>query len=262
MTPHRKIRREPRKRLIMPVRDTLSKELIRPRFFPDHDGTESPSIQHIIDALKLQKHVEGGYFAETDRDSFLIPNPFTNKSIDGQSPISAVSFKGLSSPFSRHSRAASTTIFYLLTPKSSLGAFHRNKGRTIHTLHRGRGRYVLIHADEVGEGQKARVETFIVGHNVSEGERLQWIVEGGKYKASFLLDDEEGLSGSEGLLISETVIPGFEYSDHNFMTQEQFDSLLTAAKRAELSWLLRKDTAPQLTNFINSSSTELNGCPR
>ena len=84
------------------------------------------------------------------------------------------------------SRNASTTIHYLLTPSSPLGAWHRNKARTIHTLHRGRGVYVIIHADEVGgygvdDGDggefwtgKARVEVFTVGPDVLKGERLQW----------------------------------------------------------------------------------------
>lgn len=73
----------------------------------------------------------------------------------------------------------------------------------MHTLHRGRGRYVIIHEDERKEGEKARVETFVVGLDIHGGERVQWLVEGGKYKASFLMPDEHGGSESEGLLISE-----------------------------------------------------------
>jgi predicted cupin superfamily sugar epimerase len=53
-------------------------------------------------------------------------------------------------------------------------------------------------------GEKARIETFVVGHNIEEGERLQWIVEGDIYKASYLLPDNENSGESEsGLLISE-----------------------------------------------------------
>ena len=76
----------------------------------------------------------------------------------------------------------------------------------MHTLHKGRGRYVIIHADEAQKGRKARIETFIVGQNVHAGEKLQWMVEGGKYKASFLLPDTEGTPESEGLLISEVMM--------------------------------------------------------
>ena len=127
----------------------------------------------------------------------------------------------------------------------------------MHTLHKGRGRYVIIHADEVastacpggyGDGVlreserwtgKARVETFVVGPNVLEGERLQWIVEGGKYKSSFLLPDS-GSDGSDGLLISETVVPGFEFSDHDFMRMERLEALVTGEQKEEMAWMVRK----------------------
>ncbi|TVY78423.1 Uncharacterized protein LSUE1_G003713, partial [Lachnellula suecica] len=129
-------------------------------------------------------------------------------------------------------RNTSTTIFYLLTPSGPQGGFHRNAGRTIHTLHRGRGRYVLIHP-------QGTLETFVVGPDVSKGEKLQWVVEGGLYKASFLLPDEEGGEESrDGLLISETVVPGFEYCDHDFLAPEGLVKLLGEEKAGELAWLL------------------------
>jgi len=71
----------------------------------------------------------------------------------------------------------------------------------------------LLHADELEKSGdrngKVRIESFVVGRNVEKGERLQWVVEGGKYKASFLLDvkSEEGsrvdCAECGGLLISE-----------------------------------------------------------
>lgn len=188
-------------------------------------STEKAAVQSIINALQMQSHVEGGYFAETDRDPRTVHNPFTPHADNDAT------------------RNASTTIFYLITEKSPMGAFHRNKARTVHTLHQGRGRYVLIHADEAegqGEGTKARVETFVVGHDVAKGERLQWIVEGGKYKCSFLLPDEEGGRSSDGLLISETVVPGFEFADHDFLPEKRFGELLTEAQAKEMQWMVRK----------------------
>ena len=154
-------------------------------------GHDSGALQKIIAELKLQQHPEGGYYVETDRDPLRVPNPFLSPS--GDTPIAD----------NDTTRSASTTIFYLLTPTSPRGVFHTNKARTVHTLHRGRGRYVVLHPDESGQGNKARVETFIVGNNVEKGEKLQWLVEGGKYKASFLLPDEEKGDESGGLLISE-----------------------------------------------------------
>ena len=159
---------------------------ISPFFTPTTTTNEAPPTSHLISKLGLQKHPEGGYFRETDRDPLRVPNPFRASSNNDDS-----------------TRSASTTIYYLLTPGSPMGRFHRNKGRTVHTLHSGRGRYVIIHADERENGEKARIETFVVGHDIHSGEKLQWLVEGGKYKASFLLPDAEGRSESKGLLISE-----------------------------------------------------------
>ena len=100
--------------------------------------------------------------------------------------------------------------------------------------------YVLIHADEPDlPGGGKRVESFVVGQDLQEGEKLQWIVEGGKFKASFLLD-VAGEEKNEGLLISETVVPGFEYCDHDFLPDvEALKKLVGEEKAEELKWLLR-----------------------
>jgi predicted cupin superfamily sugar epimerase len=90
---------------------------------------------------------------------------------------------------------------------------------------------VIIHED-------GRVETFVVGQDIAKGERLQWIVEGGKFKASFLLEDREGTGESEGLLISETVVPGFEYFDHDFLVKKSLVELVGEEKARELGWLV------------------------
>ncbi|PQE05822.1 DUF985 domain protein [Rutstroemia sp. NJR-2017a BVV2] len=203
---------------------------IKPSFHPLLDSEESHPVQEIIKALNLLPHIEGGFFAETDRAPGLVPSPFS-------SDKSSTSDLAPQRPgFDPNVRNSSTTIFYLLTPNGPQGGFHRNKGRTVHTLHRGRGRYVLIHADE--DGSEKRIETFIVGQNVAAGEKLQWIVDGGKYKASYLLPDEEHGKESKGLLISETVVPGFEYCDHDFLSPQGLKDLVGSENAEELSWLL------------------------
>ena len=121
----------------------------------------------------------------------------------------------------------------------------------------------MVHPD-------GRVETYIVGLNVVGGERVQWIVEGGVWKASYLLGDGDGDGdgideergnggekvngghgqngvertketppGSGGLLISETVVPGFEYCDHEFLRLAQLRELVGEEKSNELAWLCR-----------------------
>jgi len=194
---------------------------------------EGPKIKKLVDSLHLLEHPEGGYFVETDRDPLRIPNPFLSKVQSGHVEHTAPANDD------DKTRAAMTTIFYFLTPNRPKGHFHRNKGRTVHTLHKGRGRYVLIHTNEVQPGGKARIETFVVGHDIAKGERLQWIVDGDIYKASYLLpDNEESSHSEEGLLISETVVPGFEFSDHNFMPADVLPELVSVQQAEELQWLM------------------------
>ncbi|SMQ46008.1 unnamed protein product [Zymoseptoria tritici ST99CH_3D7] len=277
----------------MPPQSTVvpNEATLVPHFKAKEAKEDSSTIQALVKTLSMLPHPEGGFFVETDRDSRRVPNPLVSTS------NTSTSLLPLSSPSStlratdKHvmqssqsqaaqaanndpslfstsgetssTRSASTTIHYLLTPSSPLGHFHRNRARTVHTLHKGRGRYVIIHADEVAakdfsggyardgaeadgkeDGRwngKARVESFIVGQNVQAGERLQWIVDGGKYKCSFLLPDKEGGEDSEeGLLISETVVPGFEFCDHDFLTRERMEALVSEEQREEMGWMLRK----------------------
>ena len=160
-------------------------DVTKPIFTPAK--SEPPAIDRLVSHLNLEPHPEGGYYVLTDLNPRRVPNPFEH-SIEDSSDAQ---------------RLASTSIFYLLSPGRPRGVFHRNKASTVHTLHRGRGRYVVLHADEALEnGKTARVETFTVGPNLEKGERLQWVVDGGKFKASFLLPDH-GTDDSEGLLISE-----------------------------------------------------------
>jgi predicted cupin superfamily sugar epimerase len=232
------------------IPDTATK--LSPSYRPGQHTQESPSTASVIAVLALEKHVEGGYFAEIDRDPLTIPNPFphSNTPQTTEKPISG----------DNSLRNASTSIYYLLTPTTPQGHFHRNKGRTVHTLIEGRGRYVLIHADE--KGDKKRVESFIVGKDVSKGEKAVWIVEGGKYKASYLLPMTDNKDSSKDrLLISEvssmcacsrekndcvnvlmqTVVPGFEFSDHDFLPIETFGELITEEQQRELEWLIRRE---------------------
>ena len=226
---------------------------LKPAFVPN-STTETPEIEAVIQKLQLEPHPEGGYFRETDRDPFRVSNPFALQS-KGSPAVADLLVD---------TRNASTTIYYLMTPQSANGVLFRNKARTIHTLHKGRGRYIMIHADEVarasypgGNGNsdvsgtgiddesmkwtgKARVESFVVGPNILDGEKMQWIVEGGKYKGSFLLPDEDGGRGSDGMLISETVVPGFEWEDHDFMSVQRLDALVTEEQKEELAWMIKR----------------------
>ncbi|KAL5604911.1 hypothetical protein BROUX41_001759 [Berkeleyomyces rouxiae] len=203
----------------------LDLSIIKPFFTAS--GPESSQIQKIIAALSMIKYIEGSYFVETDRNPTLVESPFPGTSASEET-LSLVSVRPGYTPGFRN---ASTSIFYLLTPSSASGRFHANRARTIHTLHSGRGRYVLIPPD-------GRVEQFVVGKSVAGGEKLQWFVEGGAWKASYLLPDDEEDTDSNGLLISETVVPGFEYQDYEFMSHESCTRLLAQCRaKSWTGWL-------------------------
>jgi predicted cupin superfamily sugar epimerase len=95
---------------------------------PTSDVQESEATQSIIDALKLEKHIEGGYFAEIDRNSLIIPNPFLKEN-GGDEEVQRSAEKPMSGDDSV--RNASTSIYYMLSPTAPQGCFHRNMGRTV-----------------------------------------------------------------------------------------------------------------------------------
>jgi predicted cupin superfamily sugar epimerase len=187
-----------------------------PAVLPIKPRPESPACLEVIRALGLHGHPEGGYFLETDRDAATIPNAFR--------------------PDSGLQRSLSSTIFYFLTPTAPVGAFHANRARTIHTLHKGRALYVIIRAGEhSGAKGEITVESFVAGHGLVHGERLQFVVEAGDWKACYLLEGSD-----EGMLMGETVVPGFDFQDHEFLTKEQLQSMASENVVEEFQHLLKQ----------------------
>lgn len=148
---------------------------------PTPTASEPSNTLSLIKAIGLESHPEGGYYKLTQTHplniplSALIPSP---PEVSIPSPPKNTGSK------EEEIRAACTSIFYFMSPHSPIGHFHRNKSVIIHSLHRGRGRYVLIHED-------GRVESFIVGNRVEKGERCMWVVDGGVWKASFFEEDPD-----------------------------------------------------------------------
>lgn len=206
------------------IREEPDLTAFKPSYIPS-SGPESTLVQSIVDALSLLPHVEGGYFNQTDASPVTIPSPYPPEPLSRETERLAL----IRPDYDASLRRLCTTIFYYLSPRRPQGNFHVNRSRIVHTLHKGRGRYVLIHPG-------GRVESFVVGQNVQAGEKLQWVVEGGVWKASYLLENK---ADSEGLLISETVVPGFEFADHSFLSPEHARKLLPEQQVKELEWLMR-----------------------
>ena len=87
---------------------------IRPIFTTN--TVEDSGAQKLIAQLHLQKHPEGGYFSETDRDPLRVPNPFRPQA------ASALTRQSMAKDDDT-TRSASTTIYYLLTPAQPKGNF-------------------------------------------------------------------------------------------------------------------------------------------
>lgn len=117
--------------------------LYSPYFTPStssETADESPAVQQIISSLSLLSHPEGGRYVETDRDARIVPNPFLGKAMVGGGKIDGAGSAVGDETEKDETRNASTTIYYHLSPLSNYGSFHRNAGRTVHTVHKGRGR--------------------------------------------------------------------------------------------------------------------------
>lgn len=96
-----------------------------------------------------------------------------------------------------------------------------------------------------GEEERVRIESFVAGLDRARGEKQRWVVEGGKYKATFLLPDldesgEEGPTSKEGMLVAETVVPGFEFFDHEFLEPSGVEELVGKDWAEKLGWLVKR----------------------
>jgi uncharacterized protein len=50
--------------------------------------------------------------------------------------------------------------------------------------------------------------------------------------------------------VRQTVVPGFEYSDHDFLTMGHFKELVTDEQAKELAWMVRKGPKPAEEEFV------------
>lgn len=156
---------------------------------------EAEHVQTIIDTLKLEKHIEGGYYRRTfSAQHSIIENNLAQNNTQKNQP-----------------RCIATSIYYLLTAQSPIGHLHLNTSDIIHYFHSGNPiRYTLINS--AGE-----LNHITMGNNIANGEQPQMIVAGGTWKASELIIDNNQDTLAYGL-ISEAVVPGFDYKDMRLAT--------------------------------------------
>jgi len=190
------------------------------------------------DTLKLEKHIEGGYYVVThvSAQTFALSSLETT---EGREPEQTIVGKA------SDRRLLGTTIYYLLDPASPRGYFHMNASTTMHFHHAGRARYTLLRPSKTGGAPEISYAT--VGDNLEAGEVRQLLVEGGVWKCSEIPPEdlaglaEEGLTAEQleekreriGCLISELVFPGFEWEDHHFMIMDNLHDLFKNSESAD-----------------------------
>lgn len=132
-----------------------------------------------VQRLGLEPHPEGGYFRRIYTDARCIQTG------DGM-------------------RAAASSIHYLLTRDSPVGHFHRNRSTILHYWQHGDAiEYWLLQPD-------GGLQTLVLGPGTDQ--QLFMAVPGGTWKASRLVP------ACGQALVSEVVLPGFEFADHEFLT--------------------------------------------
>lgn len=128
-----------------------------------------------IHQLNLKPHPEGGFYAETFRSKLHVENS------------------------QGHTRAAATSIFYLLE-NTDQSHFHRIQSDEMWFFHTGETMHILVL-------QSDRLECVALGNNSAKGERLFYVVPAQCWFAAYI-PKREGFS-----LVSCVVAPGFDFAD-------------------------------------------------
>lgn len=148
---------------------------------------------NLLDCLQLEAHPEGGYFR---RIYTAVDTVHTEQG----------------------ERHAASAIHYLLTREQPRSRFHRVRSTILHFLQSGGPvRYACVDA------QGLFTETTL-GHG--KGQALFLDVPAGTWKASRLIGD------ADHALVSEVVIPGFDWADHEYLDAESLPTSLRQELRA------------------------------
>lgn len=150
-----------------------------------------------IDKLHLEKHIEGGYFAEF------------YKSVDKVIPLNErYGIDMLTNE--RNIRSAGSSIYFLLE-KEGFSAWHQLKSDEIWHYYDGDSA-IKIHSINMS-GDYA---SYILGHPAkTEGASFQVVVHSGLWFAAELINKDKYA------LVGCTVSPGFEYQDFILADREQ-----------------------------------------
>lgn len=147
----------------------------------------SKIINEIIQKLKLEKHLEGGFYKRTYQSQMMVE---TNRE--------------------NNQRHIMTSIYYLLTYENPISYFAINQSDLILYYHSGSPLKVML-ISESGEYSE-----HILGPDVAAGQTPQLVTYGNCWKAYELLGDSH-------CLISEAVAPGFDWHDLHMPNKQELE---------------------------------------
>jgi len=145
-------------------------------------------VQLLIKNLGLEKHIEGGYFAETYRSDIILK------------------LQHLPERFGKD-RNISTAIFFLLT-ENEFSAFHKLKADEVWHFYEGSTLNIYV-IDENGN-----LNIKLLGRNIDKGKSFQVVVKSGQWFAAEI-SDKDSYS-----LVGCTFSPGFDFSDFELGNRE------------------------------------------
>jgi predicted cupin superfamily sugar epimerase len=148
---------------------------------------------HLIEALRLLPHPEGGYYRETYRSREVIPRAGLPERFPGD-------------------RAFSTAIYFLLEA-TDFSALHRLKQDEVWHFYDGSSLTVHV-LDPAGDYSKIKL-----GWRIEQGESPQAVVTAGCWFGATV--DVPGRYALAGC----TVAPGFDFADFELPAREQLSKL-------------------------------------
>src|SRR5947209_1241626 len=144
-----------------------------------------PTADEVIAALGLRPlPVEGGYYRETYRAALRLPADTLGPAYAG-------------------GRAASTAIYYLLTP-DTFSALHRLPGAEVFHFYLGDPVEML----QLGPAPADGGRVVVLGTDLRAGQVPQAVVPGGVWQGGALAP------GGRFALLGTTMAPGFEFADY------------------------------------------------
>jgi uncharacterized protein len=151
------------------------------------------TAKQVQDFLGLQPlPVEGGYFVETHRSKFTLPQTALPESFPGE-------------------RLLSTAIYYMLTP-DTFSAMHRLKADEMYHFYLGDPVEMLLLKPD------GTAEAVLLGQDILAGMRVQRAVCGGTWQGSRLAP------GGKFALMGTTMAPGFDPADLELGEQDDLSA--------------------------------------